>query len=123
GVGVLGGGGRVIGFSLAEDAYRTEMMREVPRACWIAPALASGESFLEPLQCGGVKTMGIHKPWSPTRSYGLVVRLDAAMRPVASFHSRANGERHGVTSVLEVGRRVLVAAKGGNAILDLGAGA
>jgi sugar lactone lactonase YvrE len=111
---------RLIEFILSEESYRAEMMREVPRACWIAPALSSGESFLEPLQCGGVKTMGIHKPWSPTRSYGLVVRLDAAMRPVASFHSRANGRRHGVTSVLEAGARVLVAAKGGNAILDLG---
>ena len=48
--------------------------------------------------------MGIHKPWAPSRSYGLVVRLDAAMRPVASFHSRANGHRHGVTSAIEVGR-------------------
>ena len=46
--------------------------------------------------------MGIHKPWSPSRSYGLVVKLDAQLRPVASFHSRANGRRHGVTAVAEV---------------------
>jgi hypothetical protein len=95
------------------------MMRDVPREYWIAPALASGASFLEPLQCGGVRTMGIHKPWSPSRSYGLVVKLDAQLRPVASFHSRANGHRHGVTSVAELGGRTFAAAKGGNAILEI----
>lgn len=110
---------RLIEFTLMEDAYREQMMREVPRAYWIAPALASGGNFLEPLQCGGVKTMGIHKPWSPSRSYGLVVKLDAQLRPVASFHSRANGRRHGITSVAEVGGRVFAASKGGHAILEI----
>jgi hypothetical protein len=110
---------RLIEFTLLEDAYRTQMMRDVPREYWIAPALASGASFLEPLQCGGVRTMGIHKPWSPSRSYGLVVKLDAQLRPVASFHSRANGRRHGVTSVAEIDGRVFAASKGGNAILEI----
>jgi len=110
---------RLIEFVLQEDAYRADMMRDVARPHWIAPALSSGSSFLEPLQCGGVKTMGIHKPWSPSRSYGLLVRLDRNMRPVASFHSRANGRRHGITGVIERDGRVLVAAKGGNAILSL----
>jgi hypothetical protein len=110
---------RLIEFTLLENAYREQMMRDVPREYWIAPALSSGKSFLEPLQCGGVKTMGIHKPWSPSRSYGLVVKLDAQLRPVASFHSRANGSRHGITSVAEVGGRVFAASKGGNAILEI----
>ncbi|WP_395020559.1 hypothetical protein [Dongia sp.] len=110
---------RLIEFTLMEDAYREQMMRDVPREYWIAPALASGGNFLEPLQCGGVKTMGIHKPWSPSRSYGLVVKLDAQLRPVASFHSRANGRRHGITSVAEVNGRVFAASKGGHAILEI----
>ena len=59
---------RLIEFTLLEDAYRAQMMQDVPREYWIAPALASGTSFLEPLQCGGVRTMGLHKPWSPSRS-------------------------------------------------------
>jgi hypothetical protein len=110
---------RLIEFVLEEDAYRADMIREVERAHWIAPALSSGAGFLEPLQCGGVKTMGIHKPWSPSRSYGLLVRLDGNLRPVASFHSRANGRRHGITSVVERDGHVLVTSKGGNAILNL----
>lgn len=112
---------RLIEFTLLENAYRADMMREVPREYWIAPALSPQSSFLEPLQSGGVKTMGIHKPWSPSRSYGLVVKLDAKLQPQASYHSRANGRRHGVTAVAEFGGRVLAASKGGDAILNIGA--
>ena len=36
-------------------------------------------------------TMGIHKPWSPSRSYGLVVRLDRDDAAGCQLHSRANG--------------------------------
>lgn len=110
---------RLIEFVLQEDAYRRDMLAAVPREFWIAPSLSSGASFLEPLQCGGVKTMGVHKPWSPSRSYGLVVRLDRNLQPIASFHSRANGSRHGVTSVVEFAGVLVVAAKGGNALLAL----
>lgn len=110
---------RLIEFVLQEPHYRAAMMAEVPRDLWIAPALASNRSFLEPLQCGGIKTMGVHKPWSPSRSYGLVVRLNAAMEPQFSLHSRANGTRHGVTSVLEHEGQLHVSAKGGDCVLTL----
>ena len=74
------------------------------------PALS--RSPFEPTQQGGVKQLGVLKPWSPSRSYGLVARLDAALRPVVSFHSRANGRRHGVTSCLMWDGRLYFAAKG-----------
>jgi sugar lactone lactonase YvrE len=112
---------RLIEFLLDEDDYRDAMLREIPEELWIAPALSSGRSFLEPLQCGGVRTMGIHKPWAPSRSYGLLVRLDENLRPAASFHSRADGIRHGITSALERDGHMLVASKGANAILHLAA--
>lgn len=108
---------RLIEFVLQETHYRLAMMAEVKPEFWIAPALASGQSFLEPLQCGGIRMMGVHKAWSPTRSQGLVVRLGKDMAPLYSFHSRANGRRHGVTSVLEHQGRLLVAAKGGDCIV------
>ena len=72
-------------------------------AHWIAPALASGSSFLEPLQCGGVKTMGIHKPWSPTRSYGLVARLDRICSRWPASTAAPMARRHGITSAVELG--------------------
>jgi hypothetical protein len=110
---------RLIEFVLEEDDYRDEMLRDVAPEFWIAPTLQSRRSFLEPLQCGAVRTMGIHKPWAPSRSHGLVVKLDGDFRPVASCHSRSDGTRHGVTSAVEHAGRVYVAAKGGNTLLEL----
>ncbi|MER8786390.1 hypothetical protein NKH71_00735 [Mesorhizobium sp. M0983] len=115
---------RLIEFVLQETHYRNDMLAQVSPQHWIAPALASNRSFLEPLQCGGIRTMGIHKPWSPSRSYGLVVRLDREMRPQFSLHSRANGTRHGICSVAEKDGRLFIASKGGDCLLaiDLGPG-
>ncbi len=110
---------RLVEMVLREKHYRYDMMASVPREFWIAPSLSSGNSFLEPLQCGGMKLMGIHKPWSPSRSHGMVVHLDAAMMPTTSFHSRANGRRHGTCSAVEHEGQLFVAAKGGNCIVTL----
>ena len=115
---------RLIEFVLQETHYRQDMIEQVPPAYWIAPALASSRSFLEPLQCGGIRTMGIHKPWSPSRSYGLVVRLDQNMQPQFSLHSRANGTRHGICSVVERDGQLVIASRGGDCVLvvDLASG-
>ena len=55
--------------------------------------------------------------WPPTRSYGLVVRLGRDLQPIASFHSRADGKRHGIASCLVDGGRLLAASKGGTKFL------
>ncbi len=108
---------RLVELVLQEKHYRFDMMESIPPDYWIAPALSSGNSFLEPLQCGAIRTMGIHKPWSPTRSYGLVARLDENMVPTYSLHSRADGQRHGVCSLIEENGKLLVGVRGGNCIL------
>jgi hypothetical protein len=110
---------RLIEFVLQETHYRQDMIDQVPPAYWIAPALASNRSFLEPLQCGGIRTMGIHKPWSPSRSYGLVAKLGKDMQPQFSLHSRANGTRHGVCSVAEQDGRLFIASRGGDCVLSI----
>ncbi len=110
---------RLIELVLQETHYRFDMMASVPRDFWIAPAFSSGNSFLEPLQCGGIKTMGIHKPWAPSRSCGMVVRLDASMMPTGSFHSRSNGTRHGVCSAVENDGTLFAAARGDDCILSI----
>lgn len=109
---------RLIELVLREDRFRADMVAQVPPRFWIAPALTSGTSFLEPLQRGGVRTMGVRKPWAPARSYGLVARLDAAFRPLESFHSRADGRRHGATAVLDYFGARLVALKGAGEIVE-----
>ncbi|QND55564.1 hypothetical protein [Mesorhizobium huakuii] len=113
---------RLIEFVLQETHYRRDMIDQVPPAYWIAPTLASSRSFLEPLQCGGIRTMGIHKPWSPSRSYGLVVRLDPKMQPQFSLHSRANGTRHGICSVAEKDGQLFIASRGGDCVLAVDTG-
>lgn len=114
---------RLIEFVLQEDDYRQAMMEEVAEEHWIAPALSSGRSFLEPLQCGAIRSMGVHKPWSPSRSYGMIAQLDDDYQPVSSIHSRANGSRHGITGVIHLKNagdiRCYAASKGGNCVLSI----
>jgi hypothetical protein len=112
---------QLIEFILSKRAFRYRMLEEVAEEYWMAPSLASGASFLEPLQGGAVKQLGIVKPWAPTRSYGLIVRLDENCLPISSHHSRAGGEMHGVTSVLEVDDALMFTswAAGKIGVLDL----
>jgi hypothetical protein len=107
---------QLVEFVLSETRYRRRMVEEIDPDFWMAPSLRSGQSPLEPTQQGGVRQLGVLKPWSPSRSYGLVARLDAAYRPLASFHSRANGRRHGVTACLALQGRVYFVAKGGGVV-------
>ena len=110
---------QLVEFVLREDDYRRSMMAEIAPEHWVAPTLSATHSFLEPMQLGGLKQLGILKPWAPTRSYGLIVGLDRAYEPHASFHSRADGRRHGITSVVEVGGRLVATSRGGNAIVSI----
>jgi hypothetical protein len=114
---------QLIEFVLREEAYRRRMVTGIDPAYWIAPALSSGISFLEPIQGGARKKLNMLKPWSPSWSYGLVVRCDANMRPLASFHSRADGSIHGVTSLVEAGGALLLGAKGSGVVVRLEDGA
>jgi sugar lactone lactonase YvrE len=110
---------QLIEFVLREPGYRAAMMAEVPEAYWVAPALASGHSFCEPMQGGALKQMGILKPWAPTWSYGLVVELGPNFVPIRSFHSRAGGHRHGITAAIEVDGQLIAASKGAGEIVTI----
>jgi hypothetical protein len=103
---------QLVEFVLSENRYRRRMIDEIDPDYWVAPCLRSGASPLEPTQQGGVRQLGVMKPWSPSRSYGLIARLDGAFRPTASLHSRTNGSRHGVTSCLASEGRLYFTAKG-----------
>lgn len=110
---------QLIEFVLREPRFRERMMREIEPEFWVAPSLHHLIDYREPLQAGAIKQLGELKPWSPSRSYGLVVRLDEAFSPVESFHSRANGKRHGITSCVEIDDRLLATSKGGGVILAI----
>jgi hypothetical protein len=106
-------------FVLREPRYRERMMSEIPPDYWVGPTLAPMKSFLEPLQGGTLKKLAAIKPWAPSRSYGLVVRLDESYQPAFSYHSRAEGSRHGIMSVVESGGRLFAASKGADAVVAI----
>lgn len=110
---------QLVEFVLREPAYRTRMIAEVPRPFWIAPKLRSGRSFYEPLQGGGVKHLGVLKPWAPTLSAGLCIGLDLTFQPLFSLHSRADGSAHGVTDFVEHAGQLFVAARGDDVVVAI----
>ena len=110
---------QLVEFVLREPAYRKRMMAEVPPPYWVSPKLRAGRSFYESLQGGGVKHLGMLKPWAPAMSAGLVARLDRAFHPRASLQSRADGGTHGVTALVELGDRLVAAASGDGVVVTL----
>jgi hypothetical protein len=110
---------QLIEFVLREPQYRKRMMAEVDPQYWIAPALSSGHSFLEPLQGAGVKMRGVLKPWAPPRSYGLVIKLSSSGSVQYSFHSRLDGTNHGVVAAVECQGELIVLSKGSGRLLRL----
>ena len=111
--------GQLTEFILREAEFRKRMMADIAPDYWAAPSLKASSTFLEPLQGGAQKHLGMLKPWAPTRSYGLVVNLDAKFHPTASFHSRADGTRHGIASAVEQDGRLVIASKGGDAVVGI----
>jgi hypothetical protein len=110
---------QLVEFVLQEDDYRREMMRTIDPKYWVAPALSSGDHYMEPLQGGSVKQMGILKPWAPPRSYGLAVRFDADFLPLYSVHSRTGGRNHGIVAAVQRGDDLFLLSKGAGRVLRL----
>ena len=107
----------LIEFVLKEDDFRAEMIASMSPDYWIAPAYAGGADCLEPMQIGGVKALGIQKPWAPPRSYGLLVHLDANGEPTSSIHSRAGGRFHGITAACATSQGTVIASRGAGCLL------
>lgn len=108
---------QLLEFVLREHAYRKEMLATVDPRYWIAPSLAATGHYLEPLQGGAIKKLGIVKPWAPPRSYGLVLRLSAQGEILESLHSRTGGTHHGITAVLRRDQRLVAISKGSGRVL------
>jgi hypothetical protein len=110
---------QLVEFVLRQKAYRTRMMKEVDPRYWIAPALTSGNTFLEPLQGAHLKMRGIHKPWAPPRSYGLLMRLASDGLIRYSLHSRVDGKNHGIVAAVECRGTLFALAKGRRRIVSV----
>ena len=69
------------------------------------------------MQLGGLRALGIEKPWAPPRSYGLLARLDAEGEVVETLHSRVGGKNHGITAAIETAQGVVIVSKGSGRVL------
>ena len=110
---------QLVEFVLREPAFRKRMLKEIDPRYWIAPALTSGNTYLEPMQGAHLKTMGVVKPWAPPRSYGLVVRLDDEGLIRYSLHSRFDGKHHGIVAAVERDGWLYLLCKGRRRLLRL----
>ena len=102
----------LVEFVLLEDDFRQTMLTSIEPEYWIRPMLRTLNSGLEPLQGGQLKKLGKTKPWAPARSYGLVVQLDAGGAPIASLHSRAAADTHGVVVAQPLADRIVFVSRG-----------
>ena len=109
----------IVEFVLEEDGFRQRMTETIEPEYWIAPTTDPREHPFIPAQVGGLRSQNIKKPWAPPRSYGLVARLDEDFVAMRSWHSRANGVRHGIDALVSRDGHVLAASRGAHCILDL----
>jgi len=114
---------QLVEFVLREPAFPKRMLKEIDPRYWIAPALTSGNTYLEPMQGAHLKTMGVVKPWAPPRSYGLVIRLDERGLIRYSLHSRFDGRNHGIVAAAERDGWLYLLSKGRRRLLRLSVGA
>ena len=110
---------QLVEFVLREPAFRKRMIKEIDPRYWVAPALTSGNTYLEPMQGAHLKTMGVVKPWAPPRSYGLVIRLDEQGLIRYSLHSRFDGKHHGIVAAAERDGWLYLLCKGRRRLLRL----
>lgn len=109
----------LIEFVLKEDDFREDMIQSMPPDYWVAPAYSGGRDCLEPMQIGGVKALGIQKPWAPPRSYGLLAHLDGEGEATDSIHSRAGGRFHGITGACATPQGAVIVSRGAGQLLLL----
>jgi hypothetical protein len=107
----------LVEFVLREDGYRRAMMADIAEDEWIRPALRTTNAVREPLQLGRARHLGEVKPWAPSRSYGLVAEMSPDGHFHRSYHSRANGDRHGTTAVVLIGDELAVVSAGAELLL------
>lgn len=106
---------------LDEPGLCRDLAADVAEGEWPVPRIRQENLYREPMQLGQLRVLGVLKPWAPARSYGLVFLLGRDGRVQRSFHSRVGGTKHGITGIVEVGSRLVVAARGARNLLELGA--
>lgn len=113
----------LIEFLKTEQAFKAEMKAKIAPRHWIAPRSNPEFSHDLPIELGATRLFGEVKPWAPTFSYGLLIRMDENMMPVGSAQSRANGQRHAISDVAVWNGELIAISKASGEIVNLGSGA
>ncbi len=109
----------LIEFLKTEPEFVARMKARIDPRHWISPRVIPEFSHDFPIELGATRLFGEIKPWAPSFSYGLVIETDAAMMPVSSAHSRANGTRHAISDVVSWNGALIAVSRGSGAILKL----
>jgi hypothetical protein len=104
---------------LGDPEFVADMVENLTPDAWLTPRLAVENPFTAPLQLGQMRVLEQVKPWAPSRTYGLAFEFDGRGRILQSAHSRADGNRHGVTAVVPWGDAIAVLAAGAGAVVEL----
>lgn len=110
-------------FILREPNFLQDMLAKLEEDEWVGPTYGRPRSANYPLLQGEVRQMGVMKPWAPSSSYGLVILCDGDFAPLESWHSRADGQMHGISAALRFGEQIIAASKGSGSLLMMRAGA
>lgn len=109
----------LIEFLKTERAFVARMKASIDPRHWISPRATPEFSHDFPIELGATRLFGEIKPWAPSFSYGLVIATDAALSPIGSAHSRANGARHAITDVASWDGRLIAVSRASGEILRL----
>lgn len=112
----------LVEFLKTEREFVAEMKAGIEPRHWIGPRASPEFSHDFPIELGATRLFGEVKPWAPSFSYGLVIETDAALMPVGSAHSRANGARHAIADVAVWNGELIALSRASGEILNLGAG-
>lgn len=113
----------LIEFLKSERAFVAAMKATIAPRHWIAPRANPEFSHDFPIELGATRLYGEVKAWAPSFSYGLLIETDAALMPVGSAQSRANGQRHAICDVAVWNGDLVAVSKASGEILNLGAAA
>ena len=110
----------LIEFLRTERDFVEDMKKTIDPRHWISPRTTPEFSHDFPIELGATRLFGEIKPWAPSFSYGLLIKLDKELMPGGSAQSRANGRRHAVSDAIVWNGDVIAVSQASGEILNLG---
>lgn len=110
----------LIEFLRTEWDFVEDMKKTIDPQHWISPRANPEFSHDVPIELGATRLFGEIKPWAPSFSYGLLIKLDKDLMPDGSAQSRANGRRHTISDAIVWNGEVIAVSQASGEILNLG---